>query len=66
MIILGYFFYFSIKKRPSEALLMSTHNICFFMENWRKLSHNYHQILFLNNSSGTIPNSRIHSVLSID
>ena len=30
---------------------MSTHNICFFMENRRKLSPNYHQILLLNNSS---------------
>ena len=32
---------------------MSTHNM-FFMENWRKLSHNYHQILLLNNSSDII------------
>ena len=31
---------------------MSTH--MFFMENWRKLSHNYHQILLLNNSSDII------------
>ena len=29
---------------------MSTHNI-YFMENWRKLSHNYHQILLLDISS---------------
>ena len=32
--------------------LMSTHNICFFMENWRKLPHNYQQILIIHNSSG--------------
>ena len=32
---------------------MSTHNM-FFMENWRKLSHNYHQILLFNNSSDHI------------
>ena len=32
------------------ALLMSTHNTC-FMENWRKLSQNYHQILLFNKSA---------------
>ena len=26
-----------------------------FMENWRKLSQNYHQILLLNNSSRLLP-----------
>ena len=31
---------------PGEAILMSTHNI-FFMENWWKLSFNYHQIPIL-------------------
>ena len=30
---------------------MSTHNICFFTENWRKLSKNYHQISLLNKPS---------------
>ena len=30
-------------NRPAVAILMSTHNIC-FMENYRKLSFNYHQI----------------------
>ena len=58
VVILGYF-YFSIEtyivgthwKCLTEALLMSTH-ICFFMENWTKLSQNYHQIL-LNNPSDT-------------
>ena len=34
---------------------MSTLNI-FFMDSWRKLSHNYHQIFLLNNSSGNIRN----------
>ena len=36
-------------KLLTEALLMSTHNICFYAEeNWRKLSQNYHQIFYLN------------------
>ena len=34
-----------------EALQMSTHNICFYGEIRKKLSHNYHQILLLNKSS---------------
>ena len=29
--------------KNGEAILMSTYNIMFFMENWRKLSLNYHQ-----------------------
>ena len=37
----------SHEKHLSEALLMSTHNM-FFMENLRKSSQNYHQILDLN------------------
>ena len=30
---------------------MSTHSIMFFMENWRKLSQNYHKTLLLLNKS---------------
>ena len=43
MIILGYFFLFLHKKRCGYSLEVPR-TTCFFLENWRKLSQNYHQI----------------------
>ena len=58
MIMLGYFFLFLHKNICCGYSLEAAHQGAsneyqqpMFMENWRKLSYNYHQILLLNNSS---------------
>ena len=58
MIILVYVFLFFHKnicceyslEVPLRGASNEYHNIC-FIENWRKLSQNYHQIFLLNTSS---------------
>ena len=58
MKILGSFFFlyknlccgYSLKV-PQLGASNGVSTLYFFMENWRKLSQNYHQILLLNNTS---------------